>query len=334
MSIFSWTPQRCRPFHAWRRRLLTGLLLGCVGVAAWGQTWPSKPVRLVLQFPPGGSTDAVARILAQVLTQSLGQPVLVENRPGADGAIAGEHVARSEPDGHTFFLASNTPMMQVPLLKKNPPYDPIKSFTPVSLVGRYIYVLVAGAQVPAQQASELFAQARQQPGKFNYGSYSGVTQLMFTRLKQEAKLDLNLIPYKGESPTVNDILGGHLQMTFATPTSVLPHVQSGKLRAMAVLLPTRYNLMPQVPTAVEAGVPPLTAGTWAALYGPAKLPAEIAQRMSRELAAAMARPDVRERVDKLGFDLASSTPAELAAFMPEQLQAWSKAFADAGMQPE
>jgi tripartite-type tricarboxylate transporter receptor subunit TctC len=225
-------------------------------------------------------------------------------------------------------------MMQVPLLKKNPPYDPIKSFTPVTLVGRYIYVLVAGAQLPAQNAQELFALARQQPGKMNYGSYSGVTQLMFTRLKQESKLDLNLIPYKGESPTVNDILGGHLQMTFATPTSALPHVQSGKLRAMAVLLPNRYSLMPQVPTAVEAGVPPLTAGTWAALFGPAKLPPEIAQRMSREMAAAMARPDVRERVDKLGFDLASSTPGELAAFLPEQLQAWSKAFADAGMQAE
>ena len=320
--------------RSWSTRLLAGLLLCTLGLTAWGQTWPTKPVRLVLQFPPGGSTDAVARILAQTLTQSLGQPVLVENRPGADGAIAGEFVARSEPDGHTFFLASNTPMMQVPLLKKNPPYDPIKSFTPVSLVGRYIYVLVAGAQVPAQQASELFALARQQPGKMNYGSYSGVTQLMFTRLKQESKLDLNLIPYKGEGPTVNDILGGHLQMTFATPTSVLPHVQAGKLRAMAVLLPSRYALMPQVPTAVEAGVPPLTAGTWAALFGPAKLPPEIAQRMSRELAAAIARPDVRERVDKLGFDLASSTPAELAAFMPEQLQAWSKAFADAGMQPE
>jgi tripartite-type tricarboxylate transporter receptor subunit TctC len=319
---------------SWSKRLFTGLLLCLLSLTAWSQSWPTKPVRLVLQFPPGGSTDAVARILAQVLTQSLGQPVLVENRPGADGAIAGDYVARSEPDGHTFFLASNTPMMQVPLLKKNPPYDPIKSFTPVSLVGRYIYVMVAGAQVPAQQASELFALARQQPGKFNYGSYSGVTQLMFTRLKQEAKLDLNLIPYKGEGPTVNDILGGHLQMTFATPTSALPHVQSGKLRAMAVLLPSRYSLMPQVPTAAEAGVPPLTAGTWAALFGPAKLPPEIAQRMSRELAAAMARPDVRERIDKLGFDLASSTPAELAAFMPEQLQAWSKAFADAGMQPE
>ena len=322
------------PLRSWLKPLLTGLLLCTFGLAAWAQAWPTKPVRIVLQFPPGGSTDAVARILAQVLTQSLGQPVLIENRPGADGAIAGEYVARAEPDGHTFFLASNTPMMQVPLLKKNPPYDPIKSFTPVSLVGRYIYVMVSGAQLPAQQASELLALARQQPGKLNYGSYSGVTQLMFTRLKQEAKLDLNLIPYKGEGPTVNDILGGHLQMTFATPTSVLPHVQAGKLRAMAVLLPTRYSLMPQVPTAVEAGIPPLTAGTWAALYGPAKLPPEIAQRMSRELAAAIARPDVRERVDKLGFDLAASTPAEMAAFMPEQLQAWSKAFADAGMQPE
>jgi len=320
--------------RSWFKTLVGACLLVLFGPGVWAQAWPTKPVRIVLQFPPGGSTDAVARILAQSLTQSLGQPVLIENRPGADGAIAGDFVARAEPDGHTFFLASNTPMMQVPLLKKNPPYDPIKSFTPVTLVGRYIYVMVAGAQLPSQNAGELIQLARQQPGKFNYGSYSGVTQLMFTRLKQEARLDLNLIPYKGESPTVNDVLGGHLHMTFATPTSVLQHVQSGKLRAMAVLLPSRYNLMPQVPTAVEAGIPPLTAGTWAALFGPARLPAEIAQRMSREMAAVMARPDIRERVDKLGFDLASSTPAELAAFIPEQLQAWSKAFAEAGMQPE
>ncbi|MFZ9665013.1 MAG: Bug family tripartite tricarboxylate transporter substrate binding protein, partial [Limnohabitans sp.] len=168
--------------RSWSKRLLTGLLLCSLGLAAWGQSWPTKPVRLVLQFPPGGSTDAVARILAQVLTQSLGQPVLVENRPGADGAIAGELVARAEPDGHTFFLASNTPMMQVPLLKKNPPYDPIKSFTPVSLVGRYVYVLVAQPSLPVQNAAELLAYARNNPGKLNYGSYSGVTNLMFTRI--------------------------------------------------------------------------------------------------------------------------------------------------------
>jgi tripartite-type tricarboxylate transporter receptor subunit TctC len=303
--------------------------------ATWAQSaWPSKPVRIVLQFPPGGSTDAVARILSQVLTQSLGQPVLVENRPGADGAIAGDFVARAEPDGHTYFLASNTPMMQVPLLKKNPPYDPIKSFTPVTLVGRYIYLLVAGAQVPAQNAQELLQLIRSQPGKFNYGSYSGVTQLMFTRLKNEAKLDMNIIPYKGEGPTINDILGGHVQLTYATPASALPHIREGKLKALAVLLPKRWNQLPQVPTAVEAGVPPLTAGTWAALFGPARLPMDIANRMSRAMADAMARPEVKEKIDNLGFDLASSTPAEMAVFMPEQLQAWAKAFADAGLQPE
>ena len=315
-------------------RLLGVLTLVVFSTLAGAQNWPTKPVRIVLQFPPGGSTDAVARILAQAMTASLGQPVLVENRPGADGAIAGDFVARAEPDGHTFFLASNTPMMQVPLLKKNPPYDPIKSFTPVSLVGRYVYVLVAQPSLPVQNAAELLAYARNNPGKLNYGSYSGVTNLMFTRIKSEAKVDMNLIPYKGEGPTITDILGGHVQMTYATPTSTLPHIREGKLKPLAVLLPARSSLLPQVPTVAEAGLPTLTAGTWAALYGPAKLPAEIASRMSRELNAAMARPDVRDKIEKQGFDLSGSTPAELGSFMVEQLQAWAKAFSDAGMQPE
>ena len=188
--------------------------------------------------------------------------------------------------------------------------------------------------MPIQNAQELFQLIRSQPGKFNYGSYSGVTQLMHTRLKNEAKLDTNMIPYKGEGPTINDILGGHVQFTYATPASALPHIREGKLKALAVLLPNRWATLPQVPTAAESGTPALTAGTWAALFGPARLPADIASRMSRAMADAIARPDVKERVDRLGFDLASSTPAELAAFMPEQLQAWSKAFADAGLQPE
>jgi len=315
-------------------RLLGVLTLAVFSTLAGAQNWPTKPIRIVLQFHPGGSTDAVARILAQAMTASLGQPVLVENRPGADGAIAGDFVARAEPDGHTFFLASNTPMMQVPLLKKNPPYDPIKSFTPVSLVGRYVYVLVAQPSLPVQNAAELLAYARNNPGKLNYGSYSGVTNLMFTRIKSEAKVDMNLIPYKGEGPTITDILGGHVQMTYATPTSTLPHIREGKLKPLAVLLPARSSLLPQVPTVAEAGLPTLTAGTWAALYGPAKLPAEIASRMSRELNAAMARPDVRDKIEKQGFDLSGSTPAELGSFMVEQLQAWAKAFSDAGMQPE
>jgi len=316
-----------------RLPFLLCLMLACAGLPALAQTWPTKPVRIVLQFPPGGSTDSVARILAQPLSAALGQPVVVENRPGADGAIAGDFVARSEPDGHTFFLASNTPMMQVPLLKKNPPYDPIKSFAPVSLVGRYIYVMVSTPQLAAKDVAELMAYARANPGKLGYGSYSGVTQLMHTQLKL-AKAETTLVPYKGEGPTVNDILGNHVQFTFATPASTLQHVREGKLRALAVLLPARSALLPNVPTAAEAGLPPLTAGTWAALYAPAKTPPEIVQRMNRELHAAMQRPEVRERITALGFELTGNTPEEMAAFMVDQLQAWGRAFRDAGMTPE
>jgi tripartite-type tricarboxylate transporter receptor subunit TctC len=316
------------------RLLLTlCLLLTSAGLPALAQTWPSKTIRIVLQFPPGGSTDSVARILAQPLSAALGQPVVVENRPGADGAIAGDHVARAEPDGHTFFLASNTPMMQVPLLKKNPPYDPIKSFTPVSLVGRYVYVMVSTPALPIKDVAELLAYARANPGKLGYGSYSGVTQLMHTQLKL-VKADTTLVPYKGEAPTVTDILGNHVQFTFATPASTLPHIKDGKLRALAVLLPTRSSQLPNVPTGAEAGLPPFTAGTWAALFGPAKLPVEIVQRMNRELNAAMQRPEVRERIAALGFELGGSTPDEMAVFLQDQLQAWGRAFRDAGMTPE
>jgi len=317
--------------------LLHSLVTFCFALTApWAmaQSWPTKPIRIVLQFPPGGSTDSVARILAQSMTASLGQTVLVENRPGADGAIAGDYVARAEPDGYTFFLASNTPMMQVPLLKKNPPYDPVKSFTPVSLVGRYIYVLVTSPAVQAQNVNELLSYARDNPGKLNYGSYSGVTQLMHTRIKQVAKAEMNLINYKGEAPAIADILGGHVQLTFATPASTLQHIKEGKLKAMAMLLPSRYSQLPNVPTAQEAGLPQLPAATWAALFGPAKLPRDITLRMNKELNAAMAKPEIRDRIDKLGFDLAGSTPAELGLFVQDQLGAWGKAFADAGLQPE
>ena len=315
-------------------RLLVVLGLTVVAPLVGAQTWPTKPIRIVLQFPPGGSTDVVARILAQSMTVSLGQPVIVENKPGADGAIAAEYVVRSEPDGHTFFLASNTPMMQVPLLKKNPPYDPIKSFTPVSLVGRYVYLLVTSPKLPAKNVAELMTYARDNPGRVNFGSYSGVTQLMFTRIKNQSKVDMNLIPYKGEGPTVNDILGGHVQMTFATPTSTLPHIADDKLIPMAVLLPARFPLLPDVPTAAEAGLPALGDGTWAALFGPAKLPPEIATRMSEALRAAMAKPEVSQKILRQGFDLGGSTPAELGTFMQEQLKVWAAAFAEVGMQPE
>ncbi len=315
-------------------RMITVLVLSFATSMAIAQNWPSKPIKIVLQFPPGGSTDVVARILAQSLTTSLGQTVIIENKPGADGAIAAEYVLRSEPDGYTFFLASNTPMMQVPLLKKNPPYDPIKSFTPVALVGRYIYVLVSSPSLPIQNAAEFLAYARKNPGKLNYGSFSSVTQLMFASLRDESKLVMNEIPYKGEAPTINDILGGHIQLTFATPTSTLSQISEGKLRPLAVLLPTRFAFLPDVPTVAEAGLPVLRPVTFAALFGPAKLSPDIANKMSVALNEVMSRTEVRERVQKQGLSLEGSTPAWLQNFMQDQLIVWGAAFAAAGMHPE
>lgn len=315
-------------------RLFAAMALCVVTSLSQAQTWPSKPIKIVLQFPPGGSTDVVTRILAQALTTKLGQTVIVENKPGADGAIAAEYVLRSEPDGHTFFMASNTPMMQVPLLKKNPPYDPIKSFTPISFVGRYIYVMVASPALPIKTASELLEYARKNPGKLNFGSFSSVTQLMFSAIRDEAKIDMNAIPYKGEAPTINDILGGHVQFTFATPTSTLSQINEGKLRALAVLLPQRLSFLPDVPTVKEAGLPELKPVTFAALFGPANVPPAIATKMSEALNEVIARPDVREKVQKQGLSLEGSTPAGLASFMKDQVVVWRAAFAAAGMHPE
>ncbi len=301
---------------------------------ASAQAWPSKPIRIVLQFPPGGATDVVARILAKHLTASLGQTVIVENKPGADGLIAAEYVMRSEPDGHTFFMASNTPMMQVPLLKKNPPYDPLTSFTPVALIGRYIYVMIANPKLGLKTMPELVAYGRSNPGALNFGSHSGVTQLMFSRISKQNNLQMNLIPYKGEAPNVNDVLGGHVQFTLVSTISTVQHINEGKLNAIAVMLDKRLSLLPDVPTFAEAGLPSLGAESWAALFGPAKLPTDIATRMSEAIRAAIADPESRARIERQGFDLAGSTPAELSTFVASQLKDWKQAFDDVGLKPE
>jgi tripartite-type tricarboxylate transporter receptor subunit TctC len=315
------------------RKLCAALVLGAVAGAAAAQSWPAKPVRILVHFPAAGATDAVARILAQPLSAALGQPVLVENKPGADGVIAGGEVLKAGPDGYTLLLASQTAMLQVPLLKKNPPWDSTKDFTPIGLVGNYVFVFVSDPQLPFKSGAEMVRYARTNPGRLNFGTYSSGGQLFLTQLKQSG-LDIVQIPYKGEAPTIVDILGGRTQLTIATPTSTLQHIRAGKLQALAVLLPTRHALIPEVPTTVEAGLPPLSVATWAALFGPAGLPREVVVRLNRELNAAIARPEIREQVDRQGFQLQSSTPEELGAYVKSQLAAWAKAFDAAGMKPE
>jgi len=296
--------------------------------------YPSKPVRIVIHFPAGGSTDLVARVLAQSLTESMGQPFVVENRAGADGAIAGSAVMQSPPDGHTLFLATNTAMMQVPLLQKKPPYDPLTAFTPVSLVGRYTFLLVVTPTLGVNSFNEFVAYARQHPGKINFSTYSGASQLAYAQIVKNAGVDMLRVPYKGEAPSVADILGGSIHAVFATPTSSLAHIREGRLRALAVTLPARWPLLPEVPTTIEAGMPPINVEFFAALFGPAGLPQDIAQRLSRELNAIMARPAIREQIDRQGFALAGSTPEELRTFTRRQLEAWGRGFREAGIQPE
>jgi tripartite-type tricarboxylate transporter receptor subunit TctC len=314
-----------------KKLLLLALL--CIGLPAAAQ-YPTKPIRMVIHFPVGGSTDLVARVLAQSMSESLGQPVVVENKLGADGAIAAAQVLQSPPDGHTLFLATNTPMMQVPLLQKNPPYDPVTAFTPISLVGRYTFVLVTTPSLPTKTMAEFIAYARANPGKINFATYSGASQLAYAQIVKTAKVDMLRVPYKGEAPSVTDILGGQIHAVFATPTSTLSHIKDGRLRAYAVTTPTRSPLLPEVPTTVEAGLPPISVEFFAALFGPAKMPPEIAARLSKEMIAAIARPQIREQIDKQGFALAGSTPQELGAFVKQQLVAWKQGFEDAGIKPE
>jgi len=310
------------------------LILLFFSAAALAQQYPTKPVRVYLHFPSGGSTDVVTRILSNALGEAMGQPFVVENKLGADGAIAADAVMKSPADGYTLFVATNTAMMQVPLMKKEPPYDPVSAFTPISLVGRYTFVLVVTPTLGAKTMKDLIAYARKNPGKVNFASYSSASQLAYAQIVKTANVDMVRIPYKGEAPSVTDLLGGTIHAVFATPTVTLSHIREGKLNALAVTTPARSPLLPEVPTTVEAGMPPINVEFFAAMFGPAKMPPEIAHRISKELNSIMARPQIRELVDKQGFALAGSTPEELGTFVKQQLVAWKRGFDDAGIKPE
>ena len=314
-------------------RAVAAALCAVVSAASFAQ-YPSKPVRMVLHFPAGGSTDLVTRTLAKELGEVFGQSFVVENKPGADGAIAAQQIIQSAPDGHTLFVATNTSICQVPLMKKNPPYDPTTAFTPVSLVGRYTFLLVTTPNLPARTMDEFIAYAKANPGRINFATYSGASQLAYAQIVKTAGVDMVRVPYKGEVPSVADILGGQIHAVFATPTSSLAHIREGRLRVLATTLPQRWPLLPEVPTTVEAGLPPINVEFFAALFGPAGMPADITARLSREVNAILAKPQIRELIDRQGFALAGSTPEELGTFVKQQLGAWARGFKEAGIEPE
>ena len=296
--------------------------------------YPNKPIRLILQFPAGGLADAVCRVLAVPLSLQLGQPILVENKPGADGAIAGETVAKAAPDGYTLFFATNSALSAVPTLRKTPPYDPIADFTPISFIGRFPFFVFTHPGVPAKTLAEFIDHARVNPGKLNYGTGNTTSILATAQLAMLGKMQLVHIPYKGDAPLMNDLVSGRLHLAIASTSPAAPLAKDGKLRVLATLLKRRSGLFPDAPTMAESGFPQYSLESWGGMFGPANLPRDIVERLAREFNAAILRPEVTEPLDRYGFELEGSTPQVLGAVVKDQLEAWKRGVREAGIQPD
>src|SRR4051812_42868494 len=276
---------------------LVALVVFLIAAAAAHAQFPTKPVRLIVPFPAGSATDTIGRILAVPVSQALGQPVIVENKAGADGAIAAAEVAKATPDGYTLLMATNSPMSAVPAMKKVPPYDPVADFTPITDVGRYTFFIVVHPSVPGTTLKELIDYARANPGKLNYatGNTTGIVSTAF--FASLAGIEMVHVPYKGEPQAITDLIAGRVQLMFSSSGTTLPHIREGRLRAIVTTLPTRSPSLPEVPTIAEAGMPQFSITSWAGLFAPAKMPRDLVERLNKEFHVAMARPEVHSALE-------------------------------------
>jgi tripartite-type tricarboxylate transporter receptor subunit TctC len=310
--------------------ILSALACALVAAGAAAQ-YPTKPIRLIVPFPPGGAAELGARIYAQPLGQALGQPILIETKPGAEGIIASQTVMQAAPDGYTLYYGTATGMSFAPAAKKVPPYDPVKDFTPVSLVGIFGFFVFSHASLPVNTINDLIAYARANPGKLNYGTGNATSILATAQFAAQQKIEMVHIPYKGDGPLTLDMVAGRVQVAIATPGNLAPQAKEGKVRALATLLPSRNQLLPDAPTLAEAGLPNVPITPWGGVFGPPKMPREIVDRLQRALAGVLAKPEVRDAFGKLAFEPRSSTPEELAAFVAEQLEAYRRATRAVGL---
>ncbi len=302
------------------KRLMFFAAAALLSVAASAQ-YPAKPIRVVVPFPAGSATDTITRILGASVSSAVGQPIVVDNKAGAD-------------DGYTLLMATNSPMSAVPALKKTPPYDPVADFTPITDVGRYTFFLYVSAATPLKTFQELISYAKANPGKLNYATGNTTGIVSFAQMNALAGIQMTHVPYKGEPQGITDVVGGRVQVMWATPTTGLAHVKDGKLRALVTSLKTRSSLLPDVPTIYESGMPKFTIVSWAGLYGPAKLPREIVQRLNKEFTDAMKRTDVQAQMEKQAFAMSPSTPEQLAAHTREQMESYRRILLAAGVMPE
>ncbi|HBK01149.1 MAG TPA: ABC transporter substrate-binding protein [Delftia acidovorans] len=271
--------------------------------AAWAQAWPARPVNLIVPFPAGGTTDVLARALGQELSKSLGQPVVVENRPGAGTVVAGALVAKAPPDGYTLLLGASTTLTLNPAIRNPLPYDPLRSFTPLGLVADMGLVLVAHNETPARTLPELVALAKADPDKLSYGSFGTGSSVHFggEMLKTATGMRMVHVPFNGSSPSLTALMGGQVQVAVDTVVATTPLIKAGKIRPIAALGPQRLALLPQVPTVAESGYPGFAMDTWFAFLAPAGLPAPIQKKLEKALADAMAEPAMKKKLVDIGL---------------------------------
>lgn len=285
--------------------------------------YPAKPLRIVVGLSAGGPTDTLARIIAQPLSKRLGQPVIVDNRPGASGDIAAEMVAKAAPDGYTLLLGTSGPLSINASLYPGLPFDPVKDFAPIGEIASAPFVVVVNPKLPARTLGDLIQSARQSPGKLNEGSVTGAAAHLATEMfKSAAHIQMAHIPYKGAAPALTDLLAGQIDLSFASTPGALPHIQAGKVRALAVTSAQRLPQMPDVPTVSESGVPGFEASVWYGLVAPANTPPEIVQRLSRELQAIMQDKLAQQQMHNNHFIPAFSSPDQFAQFIRTEGAKW------------
>lgn len=310
-----------------RRRLV--LLAGATAAAAlsplpaWSDTWPAKPIRMIVPFAPGGATDVVARLVSERLAAALGQPVVIDNRAGANGIIGTDAVAKATPDGYTLLMTTGGAQTVSPSLYPLP-YDSIKDLAPISMVATLGTMIVVHPSVPAKTLQEFIALAKANPGKYNYATGSSLINLVGETFKLVTGTDIVAIPYKGTGPQLSAVLAGEASMTI-DPFTAVQHVKSGKLRALAVLSPKRSALLPDVPTLQEAGVSGVELDAWAGMLAPAGTPAPVIKRLHAEITKIVALPDFRERLAALNYEPAGTTPEQFAQLIVADTAKWAKA---------
>lgn len=308
-----------------KTRIAAALLAGVLALPGLAQAWPDKPVYLVVPYPPGGNVDTAARIVAPGLQKLLGQPFVVENKAGAGGMIAGEYVARSAPDGYTFFFTANSPLLTAPLIYGRKAYQWDKDFTPVGSVSFTPIVLLVNPGVPAKSVGELLALAKKEPGKLVMSTPSAGTtnHLLSELLQQVAGVSWLTVHYKGNAPALRAMLSGEVQIAFDQVSVALPHIQAGKERPLAVTTAKRVASLPDVPTFAEAGVKGMEAETFTCIVAPAGTPREIVERLHAALAKVLAEDDVKARFNKIGAEARSMEIAPFTAYLKSEYDKWS-----------